>query len=147
MYKLNEFEELEATFINKRTKVIMEPIIRLIKKLEEREIVDEELAEKFGELLEGLKEFENADKKQRKAALYKNSEIIAYSRKQYELVAKGTLQNESMGLFMCIGLALGTAFSARNTALLGVGLPIGLAIGLAVGGEKEKKAEEKGLVY
>jgi hypothetical protein len=68
-------------------------------------------------------------------------------RSKYGFTEKGTLQNESTGIGIAFGTAIGGGFVGINPAFVGIGIPIGLAIGVAIGKQREEQAEEQGKTY
>ncbi len=122
MYNKEEFKNTIAVFEEKKAKKLNLPVLlRLVGKLDEEGLKDEEILSAFSEMQVCLKDIHKGDNFQTK--IFKNTQrqLMSQVSKKYNLVAKVTY----MG--MCIG--------------------IGLAIGAAIGAAMEKKADEEGRLY
>ena len=69
-------------------------------------------------------------------------------KKEHGIVAKGYYPAIYMSIGMAIGVGIGVAImSSMGTSFLAVGIGMGLAVGVGIGAQKEKKAQDNGLVY
>ncbi len=148
MYYKEEFENLVQQFEEKKKEKLELPkLLRLIEKLEEKQLENENIAAKFLSLKEVLEKAKENYKINKSIFARDFRALSEYIRKEYGLVSKGFYTAVYMSLGMAIGTGIGVAFMSTNTVFFVIGIGAGLAIGSGVGAQKDKQAKEKGIVY
>jgi hypothetical protein len=149
MYLLEEFEKLITGLdYGKTRKMQLEFVLRLIKKLMERNIKDEKFAVMFGDLLKSAVDYSESREQNLRYYKKQKSGITNYAMKIHGLVYKGYYTATYMALGLIFGTALGTVFmTSLDTAYYALGVGPGIAIGVALGSARENKARKEGLVY
>ncbi len=145
-------DKIEGLLIDTEPKIIKELqfplILRLIKKLEEKQIEDDTLELMFRHLTGLAQNLARGQRKGLSEYKKKNYEITVYVHKEYELAAKGYYVNLYTALGLALGSGIGVALiSAINPAVSALGIGSGLAIGLAIGTMQDKKEAGKGNLY
>ena len=149
MYLLSEFEKLNTGIDYKVSKKMqLDFVLRLIKKLMERNIADDSLARSLEDLLRMAVDYSEGREPSIRYYRKQKSSITNYVLKNHGLVYKGYYT----ALYMSFGIIFGSAFgtilmSTGNTALYATGVGPGLAIGIAIGAAKEKQADKEGKIY
>ncbi len=149
MYLLSEFEKLNTGIDYKVSKKMqLDFVIRLIKKLMERNITDAGLARMLEDLLRMAVDYSEGREPGLRYYRKQKSVITNHVLKNHGLVYKGYYTALYMSLGLIFGSALGTILMATgNTALYATGVGPGLAIGVAIGAAKEKQADKEGKIY
>lgn len=148
MYEIDELESLSAEVSPKEARKLQIPIIlRLLTKLEEKEIEDEQITKMIGELFKYLNVIVKGDDIPKRAYKKAVRFFIEYVRKTYDFVAKGTYTGMWIAIGVALGPGFGAAFTSINPSFIGAGAGIGIAIGVAIGSFYESKAEKEGKLY
>ena len=123
-------------------------ISRIIDKLIEKEIEDEEIDLLILHIKDLLIKLQNGERKLKKTYLTAQNNLKEQVRKKYKLAPKDYYSSLYLSFGLSIGTALGVVLmTAVNSAFLAVGIGCGLSIGVAIGQTKEKEARSKGLLY
>lgn len=98
-------------------------------------------------LMLSVKERLNQEPIDLKAFRKEYNKLATIVSSRFQLKEKGSIQGQYTGLGIALGTGIGAAFTSLMTASVAIGVSIGLAIGTGIGSQKEKEAEEKGLLY
>lgn len=149
MYNKEAVEKLTVNFNDKEVKKLrLAIILRLLNKLNEEAIVDEEIEQMVTKVIGSLDAIKNGDMNKIKDCNKLVRALIDYVRNTLGFVTKGTYPAIYMGIGMIIGSGIGvTFFMAINPAFMGLGTGAGIALGLGVGSMLEKKADKEGKLY
>lgn len=148
MYYKNEFDKIQDNLTSRTFVNYVLAVRSLINKLEEMEIEDSKLSEKFGVLAKALKRYIKGDNKARKATANSYTQVMTHAEKQHNLFLKGTLVSRYVGIFITVGIAMGSVLmTTLGVEYIGVGIALGAGLGAAIGSAKEKKAKDEGRLY
>jgi len=141
---INQLQILQKQFDEKSQKRYgMQNLVNLAKKLDEES--DDFVMTRMTTLIDELKKIRSDNSKKAYFNVYKD--LKKYVKETYGYVPKGSVQEAYLTFGIAIGLLIGIAFIAVNTALLAVGLSIGVALGLSLGASKEKELEKENKLY
>jgi hypothetical protein len=128
-------------------KLQIKQLLSLIKKLNDHNIEDEKLMLELEELLDILKSIKSGNKSIKKAYKKTYHNLKEKIKKNYGIVEKGTYVQMGIGLGMCFGIAIGSAFTLYMSTSITVGMMFGMAIGSIFGRIKDKSIENEDKVY
>lgn len=141
-----QVEALRLRFDEKRFKTLyLDVFVRLCRKLEDVDVseINESLATTVT-LLEELSQDETIKPRAYLTSFRSTQKLV---RNQLGFVARGVTKEESIGIGIALGVALGGGFLTLGPAFVGVGIPIGLAIGVVMGNQREKDLEKANKLY
>ncbi|SDJ57290.1 hypothetical protein [Salimicrobium halophilum] len=126
-------------------KLELEKVDRIMKRLEEFSPECEtcandkrRLAQQLDDLLEKNGNLEKNDIEKLKKV---KGDMISHLQKVHKMVPEG----QNVGLFMAIGISIGTSLGLVVFENMAIGISLGLAMGVAVGSGKDAEAKKKGL--
>lgn len=150
MYKKEKFKNILSKFSEKYTRRLSLPtILRLISKLEEKGIRDNEIVQMLSKLLTYLNAISKGDTSRNKTYRRSVNSLIEYTEKKYYFIAKGTYISRYISIFISIGIAIGAGIGVAIDfpGFIGAGIAIGAGIGLAIGSSKEDELKKEGKLY
>jgi len=149
MYFRSEFEKLKTGLDESKVrKLQLDFVIRLIDKLNEKMIDDEELVRLFENLLRTAVDYSEGREPNLRYYRKQKNDITNYVLKKYSLAYKGYYTAVYMSLGLVFGAALGTVFmTTLNPGFYALGIGPGIALGVAIGAGKEASMEKEGNIY
>lgn len=148
MYDKDEIMDLVEHLTKKqRNKLQTETFVRLIDKLLEKEVKDQDIEDDVSALKQLLITFVNGNYEGKKTFMKLFRALNKKVKAKYRFVPKGYYQTLYMGLGISLGSAIGVSLITINIAFFPIGIGVGVAIGAGLGSTKEKAAKDKDLLY
>ncbi len=149
MYESQPIQDLASSLDKKTAEKLRLPVLlRLIQKLNDKEIKDEQVFSQISDLTQVLEAVVQGDRSRLKAYRDSLNELTEMVRTKHGLVAKGYYTSLYLSIGIALGAGIGTALMAAvNVSFMAIGIGVGISLGVAFGAGREDKLDKDGLLY